>query len=61
MARRKLSERNIRKLAKVGGKRTYSLTLPIEAIREFGSKEGQKVDIEVDKKRQRFIIKDWKK
>ena len=61
MARRKLSERNIRKLAKVGGKRTYSLTLPIEAIREFGWKEGQKVVIEVDKKRQRFIIKDWKK
>ncbi|MDD5031488.1 MAG: hypothetical protein PHR36_00370 [Patescibacteria group bacterium] len=60
MARKKLEERNIRKLAKVGGKRTYSLTLSIEAIREFGWKEGQKVVIEVDKKGQRFIIKDWK-
>ncbi|MDD5290951.1 MAG: hypothetical protein PHZ04_02435 [Patescibacteria group bacterium] len=59
MARKKLEERNIRKLAKVGGKRTYSLTLPIEAVRGFGWKEGQKVVVEVDKKRQRFIIKDW--
>ena len=61
MARRKLSERNIRKLAKVGGNKTYSLTLPIEAIREFGWKEGQKVVVEVDKKKQRFIIRDWKR
>jgi len=61
MARRKLNERNIRKLAKVGGNKTYSLTLPIEAIREFGWKEGQKVVVEVDKKKQRFIIRDWKR
>ena len=61
MARKKLEERNIRKLAKVGGNKTYSLTLPIEAIREFGWKEGQKVVIEVDKKKQRFIRRDWKR
>jgi len=61
MARKKLEERNIRKLAKVGGNKTYSLTLPIEAIREFGWKEGQKVVVEVDKKKQRFIIRDWKR
>ncbi len=57
----KQGEQNIRKLAKVGGGHTYGLTLPIEFIREFGWKEGQKVVVEVDKKRQRFIIRDWKK
>jgi len=32
----KQGEQNIRKLAKVGGGHTYSVTLPIEAIRKFG-------------------------
>lgn len=59
MARKKLEERNIRKLAKVGGKRTYSVTLPIENVREFGWQEGQKVIVKADKKRKRFIVQDW--
>lgn len=57
----KQSEKNIRKLAKVGGGNTYSLTLPIDAIREFGWQEKQKVVVEVDLKNKCLIIKDWKK
>ncbi len=61
MARLKLEDRNIRKLAKVGGGKTYALTLPIEVIRKFGWQEKQRLEIEVDEKRKRLIIKDWKK
>ncbi len=39
---KKEGEENIRKLAKVGGGHTYSITLPIEAIRKFRWQEGQK-------------------
>jgi len=61
MARLKLQDRNIRKLAKVGGGKTYSITLPIEAVRQFKWQEKQKMEIEIDKRRKRLIIKDWKK
>ena len=57
----KQGEQNIRKLAKVGGGVTYSITLPIEAIRNFGWQEKQKLEIEVDNKNKRLIIRDWKK
>lgn len=43
MARRKLDERNIRKLSKVGRGRTMSATLPIELVRELKWREKQKV------------------
>jgi hypothetical protein len=55
----KQGEQNIRKLARVGGGHTYSLTLPIEAIRKFGWREKQKLEVEVDEKNKRLIIKDW--
>ncbi len=32
----KQNERNIRKLSKVGGGATYSITLPIEGVRKLG-------------------------
>jgi len=57
----KQKDKNIRKLAKVGGGATYSVTLPIDAIREFGWQEKQKVVVEVDLKNKRLIIKDWEK
>jgi bifunctional DNA-binding transcriptional regulator/antitoxin component of YhaV-PrlF toxin-antitoxin module len=60
MPRKKLSERNIRKLSKSGGK-SYSITLPIEAIREFGWQKKQKLEVEIDKKNKKIIIKDWEK
>ena len=58
MAKRSGDE-NIRKLVRVGGDHTYSVTLPIEAIREFGWQEGQQVTVEVDRSNKQFIIKDW--
>jgi len=61
MGRKKVENRNVRKLAKVGGGSTYAITLPIDAVREFKWKEGQKLEIEVDKRRKRFIIRDWEK
>jgi len=61
MGRKKVENRNVRKLAKVGGGATYAITLPIDAIREFGWKEKQKLVIKIDKNNKRFIIEDWKK
>jgi virulence-associated protein VagC len=59
MANRKLEERNIRKLSKVGRGRTISVTLPIEFIRELKWKEKQKVVVTM--KGSKLIIEDWKK
>lgn len=56
----KNKDKHTRKLAKVGGGHTYSVTLPIGAVREFGWQEKQRVLIEVDKKNKRIIIKDYK-
>ena len=50
----------VRKLTKIGGGKSYSITLPIEAIRLFGWKERQKLVVKIDKSRKRFIIEDWK-
>ena len=58
---KKIHKRNIRKLAKVGGGATYAITLPIDDIRELGWQEKQKLVVEFDKRRKRFIIKDWEK
>jgi len=55
----KLNMNYVRKLTKVGGGRTYSVTLPISSIRKFKWKSKQKLIIEVDEKRKRFIVKDW--
>ncbi len=60
MARRKLEDRSIRKLAK-GTNGSYHITLPIEVIRGLGWKKSQKLIVEVDERRERIIIKDWKK
>ena len=57
---KKQSEKNIRKLCKVGGGATYSVTLPIDIIREFGWQTKQKIVIEANQKRKQIIIKDWK-
>ncbi len=61
MARANLNDRNIRKLSRVGNGKTYSITLPIEAIREFGWQKKQKLVVEMDKGGKRLIIKDWEK
>ena len=59
MARRKLAERNIRKLTRTGGGKSISVTLPIELGRELKWKDRQKVVI--TKHGSTLKIKDWSK
>ena len=58
MARRKLNEKNVRKLAKIGDK-SVGLTLPIDIVRELKWKVKQKVVVK--KRGKSIIIRDWKK
>jgi len=58
MARRKLEDRNIRKLGKSGGK-SISVTIPIELVRELKWREGQKVVVK--KRGEGISITDWQK
>ncbi len=58
MTRKKLEDRNTRKLAKVGGGKTYSITLPVDIIRELEWKQGQK--LEVKKYGKAIVLRDWK-
>lgn len=59
--RRKLENRNIRKLTKLAGGTSYGITLPIDVIREFRWKERQKLQLRIDRKKKRIVIEDWKK
>ena len=59
MARRSLSERNIRKL--VRGSSSYIISLPIDAIKKLKWRKGQKLDVTFDSRRKRFVVRDWKK
>lgn len=59
--RRKLENRNIRKLTKMAGGSSYGITLPIDVIREFKWRERQKLQLKIDKKKKRIMIEDWKK
>ena len=56
MGRRKLEDKNIRKLTKFGGK-SIAVTLPIEIVRELGWREKQKVVVK--KKGKGVYIEDW--
>jgi hypothetical protein len=44
MANKKSTERNIRKLTKIG-RQSIAVTLPIEIVRELGWQERQKVKV----------------
>ncbi|MBI2035159.1 MAG: AbrB/MazE/SpoVT family DNA-binding domain-containing protein [Candidatus Liptonbacteria bacterium] len=44
MARRKLSDENIRKIQKTS--RSYYVTIPVQLIREFGWEAGREVVVE---------------
>ncbi len=60
MGRRKLEEKNIRKLMRTGrAGGSIGLTLPIEIVKELGWREKQKVIVR--KYGSKIIIKDWKK
>ena len=58
MARQKLKDRNVRKINKYGNG-SYSLTIPIEMMRELGWRDGQKVVFK--RKGRDIVIKDWKR
>lgn len=57
MPTRKLEDKNIRKLTKVG-ERSIAVTLPIELVRELGWRERQKVVVK--KVNGSIVIRDWK-
>ena len=57
MARRKLENKNVRKLTRIGDK-SIGLTLPIEMVRELKWREKQRVVVK--KQGKSIIIKDWK-
>lgn len=59
MARRKLEQQNIRKLTKMGGGKSFGITLPISIIRKLRWRERQK--LVVKKRGQGILISDWKK
>lgn len=57
--RRKSENENIRSLTKTGGGRTYTISLPVAVVREFGWKERQKLTLTVNRKSRTILIKDW--
>ena len=59
MPRRKIKEKNIRKITKVGMK-SYAITLPIDIIRKWRWKERQKVVLKINEKKKTITISDWK-
>jgi hypothetical protein len=58
MARRSLSERNVRKLTRTGRGGSIAVTLPIEEIRALGWREKQKVVVK--RIHGGLLIRDWK-
>ena len=60
MPTKKLADKNIRKLTRMGRAGvSLGLTIPIELVKELKWKEKQKVKVKIDRKR--LIISDWKK
>jgi antitoxin component of MazEF toxin-antitoxin module len=57
MSRRKLVDKNIRKILKSGD--SYAVTIPIEVMRELKWREKQKVVVK--KYGSKVVIKDWKR
>lgn len=58
MTRRKLKDRNIRKLARIGNS-SLGVTIPLEYLKNLKWREKQKVV--VTKKGRSLIIKDWQR
>lgn len=59
MARRKLSEVNIRKLTRTGRGKSFSITIPISFIRKLRWRERQKLVVKLRGKK--ITIEDWSK
>lgn len=58
MTRRKLEEKNIRKLTRVG-RSSLAVTIPIEMVKELKLRERQKVVLSL--KGGKITIEDWKR
>lgn len=57
MARRKLEDKNTRKLLRLG--KSIVVTLPIDFIRKLKWRKKQKITVKL--KGKKIIIEDWKK
>jgi len=57
MARRKLSQMNIRKLTRVGGGKSFCITIPISFIRKLKWRERQKLVVKL--RGSKITIEDW--
>ena len=55
---RKLQEKNIKKLTRVG-RASFCVTMPIEMVKKLGWKERQKLVLKMSGKK--ITIEDWKK
>ena len=56
MTRRKIGNKNIRKIFKNGS--SYAITIPLEIVKELKWRKSQKVVIK--KTKQGFLVNDWK-
>lgn len=52
---------NMRKIQNSGNRGYYTVSIPVNMVRELKWREHQKVVFELDKRGKRLIIKDWKK
>lgn len=59
MGRRKIEEQTVRKLSKVGGGKSFCLTIPIDMVRRLGWRERQKVEVRL--KAGKIILNDWRR
>jgi len=60
MGRRKLKEKNIRKLLRIGKKTgSIAVTLPKEMVSKLGWRERQKVKVKISGRK--IVISDWEK
>jgi antitoxin component of MazEF toxin-antitoxin module len=56
MARRRISDENVRNIQK--SRQSYHVTLPVQIVRKLKWQERQKVVVE--KRGKEIVIKDWK-
>ena len=59
--RKRIGENLVRKLTKVAGGASYSITLPINVIRKFRWKGKQNLKLTVNEKKKQIVIEDWEK
>jgi len=58
--KRRIENRNIRKITKVASGQSYSITLPIDVIRRWKWRERQKVVLTMNEEEKSITIRDWR-